>query len=231
MRLFHPLAAGLVAALLCLTTQAAAQDYSGGLPELSAQVQLVTAQNAMNQLAVEADPTRRRQNYSLAITSLTALYQLHGCEWALALLELIYAAEDCPQMYYGFSLDGRIALRVEELVLFNPIYEGRAVFLCQLESNSALTFSGSGEQRLQFVLADGSVMQPEELSAEHVLCEQLDSLAHTFLPPASLASGAATAFKQLYVLPEKSAGAVSTVRFNWSEYSFELPVPRGIRNR
>ena len=218
--------ASLLFALLATAPLLASENYSPSVADLSASVQLASAQNALEQLSGELEPSQRQTMYGLAITSLTALYQLHGCAWALAPLTNLYAQPDCPELFYGYSRDGRVALRVERLLLQNPAFANHRVYLCQLQSNSALSFTEPLQPSVVFHQPSG-VLHAELLDATHPLWPNLDKLAHTFVPPPLLHSGAASAFKQLYALPSTGEVELSKVTFNWSDYSFEINVPGG----
>ena len=101
------------------------------------------------------------------MVSLTGLYRLHGCQWALPKLAAIASAPDCPEMYYGITADGRMSVTIDRLDLRNPVFEGYAIYLCTLESTTSevLEHKAGGQRCLEFRLPGAVTLDAEELTA------------------------------------------------------------------
>jgi len=219
----------LMLALITLAWSAAARaevrgsGYEPRLAEYSAVTLLSSARVALSELAVLTEASERRLRCSAAVSSLTALYQLHGCEWALPALRDVCRHPDCPDLHLGYTSDGRVGLRLEPLELRNPVFEQYTVYLCTLQSNTALDLTAAEAGPLTVQLRDGSQISAQPLSPEHELWPQLDRLIHTFQPPAALPSGAGIAYKQLFAVPRLSRERISAVSLLWGAYEFEVP--------
>jgi hypothetical protein len=219
----------LVLMVLALAWSVAAQAkspnsvYQPGPAEYSVVALLGSAQVALSELATLTDADERRLRCSSAISALTGLYQLHGCEWALPALRAVYRHPECPDLHLGYTRDGRVSLRLEPLELRNPAFEQYTVYLCTLESNTALDLAAADSGPLTFEQRDGTQVSAQSLSPGHELWPHLDRLAHTFLAPAALPSGSGIAYKQLFAVPQLSRERISAVSLLWGAYEFELP--------
>jgi len=197
--------------------------YQPGPAEYSAAALLGSARVALSELAVQTDAGERRLRCSAAISALTGLYQLHGCEWARPALRSVYHHPECPDLHLGYTRDGRVCLRLEPLELRNPVFEQYTVYLCTLESNTALDLSAADSGPLILELRDGTQVSAQSLAPEHELWPHLDRLAHTFQAPAELPSSSGIAYKQLFAVPQLSRERISAVSLLWGAYEFELP--------
>jgi hypothetical protein len=220
----------LLAVLMCaagilLATAARAQDggYAPSPADLSASALLTTARGALAALDGELAAVDRAAQFNAALTALTGLYQLHGCQWALPQLRTLLARPDATGLHCGYSADGRVLLYVQPLDLQNPAFADYTVLLCTLESHSALELAGVTASPLTLTLADGATLQAEPLTPAHPLYNRLDKLADTFTPPSALPSGTGIAFKQLLALPRPGTSAVSAVLLSWGCYEMEVP--------
>ncbi len=217
------LAAALV--LIPFTRIAAAEESCTVLPALAdaeALGCLMVARNSLAEYPLQTTDLERRIRLSSAIEALTALDQLYGCEWARPVLEEVRGYPDCPALIIGFSRDGRVMLRVEELELQNPAFTGDLVCLCTLESRSALNLGGDTAAALGLTLADGTVLEALPVDEAHPRWEQLENLAGSFHPPAQLLSGAGMSFKQ-YFLISVSFESISAVSLVWGDYGIIQP--------
>jgi hypothetical protein len=162
--------------------------------------------------------------FDSAAESLTALYQLYGCEWAADELRALYAREIAPELRIGYSTDGRVQLRVEPLDLLNPAFEKYTVLLCTLRSETAADIVSDAPAALLVTVPDGVLLRAESVTQSHPLWRHLRRLAPQFGPPQALPSGAGIGFKQLYAVPRSSLPLNQcTVLLAWGGLSFELP--------
>jgi hypothetical protein len=218
----------LLALLVITTTLATAGDGSEtgfipGAAELSAVSFLASAHLALQELQELESPPERRLRCSTAIAALTGLYQLHGCTWALPVLRSVYQHPDCPPMHMGYSLDGRLSLRIEPMELFNPAFDQYVVFLCTFESNTSLDLTGGSSGLLNIELSDGTLSEAQPLTPDHQLWEQLSNLAPTFAPASALPSGAGSAFKQLFAAKGIADADIQAVSLDWGAYALRVP--------
>jgi hypothetical protein len=207
-------------------TQAAA-PAAAELAAANTATLLSSAREALGKLAQPPagdGPGQPRIYFSAAAESLTALYQLHGCNWAVPELHRLYARADAPPLALGFSPDGRVLLRVEPLELKNPVFDGYTVLLCTFNSETARDIRDGGAGAVLLRLPDGSALSAQAVQAGHPLWPHLDKQARQFQPLRSLPSGAGIVFKQLYAIPRRdlrfNACAVS---LDWGGYHFVLP--------
>jgi len=220
---------GCILALLILATSlATASDgaeagFIPGVAELSAVTLLASVHMALQELQELESPTERRLRCSTAIAALTGLYQLHGCTWALPVLRSVYQHPDCPPMHMGYSMDGRLSLRIEPMELFNPAFDQYVVFLCTFESNTSLNLTGGSSGLLNIELSDGTLFDAQPLTPDHQLWEQLSNLAPTFAPANALPSGAGSAFKQLFAAKVMADADIQAVSLDWGAYALRVP--------
>jgi len=216
----------IVALVLCVSAARAAGppelEYIPGVHDANALGMLVLAHSALEEYSRESSTLERRINCSTAVEALTGLYQLYGCEWALGALRRAGGLPECPPLIIGYSLDGRLRLRVENLELKNPAFAGSTVCLCTLQSQSSLDLTGDPAAVVEFILADGTHITPVAVDESHPQWEQLDRLAATFLAPDKLLSGSSVAFKQFFAL-EVPLGSVSAVSLVWGNYGMVVP--------
>lgn len=218
----------LLALLIIAATLAAADDgaepgFIPGVAELSTASFMASVHLALQELQELENPTERRLRCSIAIAALTGLYQLHGCTWALPVLREVYQHPDCPPMHIGYSLDGRLSLRIEPMELFNPAFDDYTVFLCTFESNTSIALTSENNGLLTIELSDGTLFEAQPLTPDHQLWEQLSSLAPTFAPADALPSGASIAFKQLFAAKDMAVADIQAVSLDWGAYGLRVP--------
>jgi len=221
-------ALGALLAVVQFTTLAVADDSISptAAADYSAVKLLAAAQTSLASLNQEQDELARDISYRTAVTSLTGLYRLHGCQWAYPTLLEVAGQPDCPEMYYDISADGRLAVTVDRLELRNEVFQGYAIYLCTLESMTAevLSRGKAGKPALEFELAGGGILPAESLTPEHPLWQQLSRLKSTFLPPESLYPGSAFSFKQVFLLPEGHMKGAQAAVLRWGDYGLRMPV-------
>ena len=203
--------------------------YVPSVADTSAAALLASARDALTLLAGETEKQTRDIAYAQAVTALTGLYQLHGCQWALPPLKRVLRAADCPDVHVGYSRDGRLLLRVEALPVRSQAFAGYAVYLCTLESHTALDLSAASTQGLCIKLRGGRSAFAEQLAPEHPLWKKAGPIAGTFAPVDEVASGAARAFKQVFAVPGAEPGGglprarIAAVSLHWGEYDIDVP--------
>jgi hypothetical protein len=213
----------------CIPGTIAAAPYLPSPADTSAEAWLSSAQEAMQQLEGVENPQEQRISFTQAIAALTALYQLHGCEWALEPLVQLYHRPGCPDMHVGYAADGRLMLRIERLELQNPAFTQYAVYLCTLECHTALDLRADTVGRLQFNLADGTQIEAQQIDTAHPLWPNLQRLANTFQPVHSVPAGTGQSFKQVFALspalptPDAPSGRILAVSLQWGDYGIDLP--------
>lgn len=203
--------------------QSTDERWQPGLHEWSSMALLAGAQDALAQLENEQTQFQRRIYLTGALSSLSALYQLHGLEWALARLLPLYEDPDCPEIHFGYSGDGRLRLTVEPLELKNPAFSEYTVLLVTLESNTGKEIRAASFGSLEVKLPGGITIIPEQLSPGHELWERVKQLADTFEPPPFIYPGAATAFKQVFALKDLGSKRVLAVSLEWDGYTIGVP--------
>ena len=205
----------------------AAPHYIPQAAEVSAVTMLSTARTALFKLDNSTDKLEREIAFDQAISGLTVLYQLHGCNWALEPLISVYNREDCPDLHVGYSRDGRLCLRVQRLVLKDPVYRDWAVYLCTFESNSSLTLKADDAGRLTFELKDGSTIIASALNANNPLYKKLGRMAETFRPVSEVPPGTGQSFKQVVAVRGRpgrlNPGGISAVSLRWGKYLVKVP--------
>ena len=151
----------------CPTTSTAEPDAGNwqlGLHDISAMSLIAGAQDALAQLELDQRPAQRTIYLTSAMSALSALYQLHGFEWAMERLLPLYNEPGCPDIHFGYSTDGRIRLTVEPMELRNPVFNDYTVMLVTIESNSGELISAESFSSLSVELQDGVVVLPDYLS-------------------------------------------------------------------
>lgn len=211
------------ATLLAAPAQAAEQAYLPTATDASALAWLSSARGALDRLDAQQNEIDRQVAHDTVVSALTALYQLHGCQWARSPLLATLRRPDATGMHTGYSSDGRVVLRVEPLKLRNPIYDKYTIMLCTLESNTSLELDGQPAGMLILRYSGGRQLSAEPLTAEHPLAGALAGLEGTFDPPLKLPSGAGISFKQVFAIPRTSTQPVSAVRLQWGRYTIEVP--------
>jgi hypothetical protein len=201
----------------------APDGFTPGHADVLAAGWLASAREALVLLANEPPGMQQDVYFSQAVCALTALYQLCGCEWALPRLRELYARPGHSELRFGYSPDGKISLRVERLELQNPAFDGYAIYLCTLQSETAQTLQGSASARLGFELLDGGHVSAAMLDEAHPLYPRLDQLQDSFSAPPLLPSGAALAFKQIFTVASIPVNRVSAVRLEWGGQTVEIP--------
>ena len=186
---------------------------------------LAVAREGLELLGQAETEQERRIAFFTAIDGLTALYQLHGLQWAKEKLDWLYAQPDCPWLITGYSADGRIYLRVQDLEVQNPAFDGYTIVLCQFASHSALDISADSAGALECELAGGTRLDADWLTVTHPLWPNLAWGEETFQAPASVPSGFSPSYKQIFAVPGLSIQDVSAVRLEWGAYQFELRKP------
>ena len=197
----------IVSLCLCPLTSHAEpgdEDWQPGLHDISAMVLIAGAQDALAQLESEQKPSQRKIFLTSALSSLSALHQLHGFETAMERLLLLYNDPDCPDIHFGYSNDGRVRLTVEPLELKNPVFSEYTVMLITIESNCGELIRAESIGSLGVELPDGVLVLPDQLSPEHELWENIKRLADTFEPPLFIDPGSSSAFqiRWIPVLPD-----------------------------
>jgi hypothetical protein len=211
------------AMLLAAPALAAEQAYLPTVADASAIAWLSSARGALERLDIQQNEVDRQVAYDTVVSALTALYQLHGCQWAQSPLLATLRRPDATLMHTGYSIDGRVALRVEPLQLRNPIYEKYTIMLCTLESNTSQDLDGAPAGLLCLRYADGKALSAEPLTPGHPLAAALAGLEGTFDPPQVLPSGVGISFKQMLAVARDSTQPVSAVRLQWGRYTIEIP--------
>jgi hypothetical protein len=212
---YEPSVADLSAAGLLATARDALLRLDEVAPLPGAETAASASAGAAEDPKASINDVDRDALFGTAIAALTALYQLHGCRWALAPLRELYQRPGCPPMHLGYSADGRVLLRVEPLQLRKPVFADYTVLLCTLESNTALHLQQNSAALLRVMLLDGSVIEAQALTTSHPLYGDLSRLADTFAPPPELPSGAQIAFKQLFDTPGVTNLPISAVLLSW----------------
>lgn len=203
--------------------------YVPSVADTSAAALLASARDALTLLGSKAATQERDIAYAQAVTALSGLYQLHGCQWALPPLKRLLGAPDCPDVHVGYSRDGRLLLRVEALPVHNPAFAGYAVYLCTLESQTSLDLDATGPQGLSIKLRGGRSVAAEQITPQHPLWGRVGPIAGTFAPVDAMPSGGGRAFKQAFALPGAEPGEafpharIATVSLHWGRYVIDLP--------
>jgi hypothetical protein len=212
--------------MLCMPGLCRADDYTPTAADLSAAQLLVQARGALADLELPAAALAavdREVAFNTALQALTALYQLHGCEWALpALLDLRQQA-DCPDSHSGWSIDGRVELLLQRLELRSPEFANYTLWLCTLSSNTPQVLDGPQLAPLLVLKVDGGEQRAEPLSPAHALWPKLENLAGTFEPQGAPVPGAALSFKQIFAVPNLGPEDISRVELAWGSYVIEVP--------
>jgi hypothetical protein len=211
------------AALLAAPARAAQQAYLPTAADAAALAWLSSARGALARLDAQQNEIDRQVAHDTVVSALTALYQQHGCQWALRPLLATLKRPDSTGMHTGCSSDGRVVLRVEALALRNPVYDKYTLMLCTLESNTSLELDGQPAGLLILRYAGGRQLSAEPLTAEHPLAGALAGLEGTFDPPLNLPSGAGISFKQVFAVPRTSTKPIAAVRLQWGRYTIEVP--------
>lgn len=198
-------------------------EFKPRLADYSAVMLLSSARVALDELQTVEEASERRLRCAAAISALVGLYQLHGCLWALPALRTVYKHRDCPDLHVGYSEDGRIRIRLEPLELRNPAFNGYTVYLCTLQSNTALDLTAEEQGALTVYLTDQAQLSAVSVNPQHELWPALDRIAHTFAAPAALPSGAGIAYKQLFAVPRLSRDRISAVSLWWGDYQLTVP--------
>ena len=209
---------------LALAANAAAQDtavWQPGHHESSAFLRLAAALDSLDQLESEESPQQRSILTKVAIDSLTALYQLHGCAWALEWLTALYASPECPPFMVGYSSDGRLRLQVDQMELQHPDFSKHGILLVALESRTASTLEAESAKPLEITI-DGRRHTAVPLTQEHPAWQRLKNIAGTFAAPPLLPPGSGIAFKQLFTVPADDIVRFSAVSLEWGEYHLQL---------
>jgi hypothetical protein len=193
----------------------------------SALALLTAANQALAQLETAESDADKQASYYLALESLIGLYQLHGCSWALPALHRLYARADCPELYIGYSADGRVRLRVELMELRNPAFESYTFYLVTLECNSAKTLHSDEWEPMTIALQGGKSLIAERIHAQHALWPNLRRIADTFEPTRSLEPTLGKSFKQVYAVKVDPA-QIENMRLVWGGYSITVPVSKWV---
>ncbi|MCB1188098.1 hypothetical protein KDL29_13110 [bacterium] len=217
----------LTAFILLLASAAHAREDAGQLGVGDAYAvellsQLRSAYRGIERERAEGNELALRIQFDLAISSLAALDQLFGFDWARRRQAAMLHEADCPDIHIGYSDDRRLQLRIEPLELKNPAFEGQLVLLCTLESLQDTDVHTEDRGQLQLKLSDGSTRTAELLAPEHPLWEHLGSQADAFLSPDYLPSGHNVVFKQLYSAPAPGRNSISAVSLDWDQRHFGL---------
>ena len=197
--------------------------WQPGLHDMSSMALLAGAQDAFSQLELEQTPFQRTIYLTSALSSLSALYQLHGFEWAMERLLPLYSDPDCPDIHFGYSADGRVRLTVEPMELRNPAFNEFTVMMVTIESNCGDILTAESFGPLKVELTDGLAISPDQLSPGHELWERIERLADTFYPPPVIHPGNSTAFKQVFAVQGLSSEQVLAVSLEWDGYFISVP--------
>lgn len=225
-----PLASLVLA--LALLLPAAAADAAGSptaieLANANTVALLAAAREARDKLDNPPpgdDPGQAKIYFDTAVDCFNALYQLHGCEWAVPELRGLYARPDAPPLRLGFSPDGRVLLRVEPLDLLSPVYADYTVLLCSFGSQTSREYREAAQGDLQVTLPDGTPLALEQLDPAHPLWPSLERMALQYAAPGELPSGAGVAWKQLYAVPRSALDLNACgLSLDWGGYRFDLP--------
>lgn len=157
----------------------------------------------------------RDSAFNAALSSLTQLYEVYGCAWALPQLRALHKDPRRTQMLQGWAAGGQLSLRVEPLALQNPAFEGWSVLLVTLVSETAENLRAGDASALSLTLADGNTLSPERLAKDHPLWPKLGKMAGTFKTPEVLPSGQGKAFKQLFAVPLDSLD-IQSASLRWA---------------
>src|SRR5438552_6163 len=195
----------LLPAVCCLLLCSAAHvPTAAALANADTVALLSAARDALHKLdfpPADDGPGQPRIYFDAAASSLTALLQVHGCQWAAPELRQLYARKDAPPLRLGYSADGRIELRAEPLDLKNPAFAQYSVVLVTLTSHTARTLKDAGQASLALALPEGKAIPAPRIGPQHPLWKHLQRIAPTFATPALVPSGTGVAFKQLYAIP------------------------------
>ncbi len=218
----------LVVLALCLwpvasTAETGDEDWQLGLHDISAMALIAGAQDALSQLELDQTPSQRKIFLTSALSAFSALYQLHGFEWAMERLLPLYNDPGCPDIHFGYSIDGRVRLTVEPMELKNPVFDEYTVMLVTIESNSGDLISAETFGSLSVELQDGVVVFPDQLSQGHELWENIWRLADTFEPPPLIHPGSSSAFKQIYEVKNLGSKQILAVSLEWDGYIISVP--------
>lgn len=184
---------------------------------------LIIARGALTGIAEGSEGIQRDVHFRDAITSLTALYQLAGCQWAENALLDVLSEQDAPKLRAGYSRDGRILAMVEPLDLKNEAFADYTIFLVSLDSNSGQILEGQLDSTLTCELTNGQTVKAHGLDETHPLWEKLSRSAHTFKPAGSLYPLSGFTFKQVYLASEIPFGSISSVSLLWGQYKLVVP--------
>lgn len=175
--------------------------YAPGVTDQHARGLLEGAVQALFDLEMTGPGIDRDGAFNAALSSLTELYEVYGCQWALPKLRALHQDPRRTQMLQGWAAGGKLSLRVEPLELQNPAFRGYSVLLVTLVSETAENLRAGDKSALSLTLADGGSLSAEPLSERHPLWKSLGKMAGTFKAPEVLPSGQGKAFKQLYAVP------------------------------
>jgi hypothetical protein len=200
---------------------AAGSSFEPGAADASAFALLSSARRSLD-LIRAGEQQDRVILFSTAISALTALQELHGCEWAAVPLRELYAMDECPDLHIGHSVDGRLSLRLQRLELFNPAFDEYTLYLATLEGNTSQVLEGGAPAALNLELLDGSPISAEAVTAQHPLWPRLERLAGTFDPPAQVVPGVAVSFKQVYSVPRLSRRDIAAASLRWGDYDLRV---------
>jgi hypothetical protein len=189
----------------CRATEAGpGSSYRPRVTDLHVRALLDSAVQALADLEVTEAGIDRDSAFNAALSSLTELYEVYGCEWALPRLRELHRDPRRTQMLQGWAQGGKLSLRVEPLELQNPAFRGWTVLLVTLVSETSENLQAGDASALSVTLADGTDIAPERLSKGHKLWQKLGKMAGTFKAPEILPSGQGKAYKQLFALPRES---------------------------
>jgi len=220
--LFLLLAAGFLAPVFAAQEPEPA-GYAMPASDFSALQSLIVARKALLGIETEEAGIQRDVDYRDAITSLTALYQLHGCLWAHDALAEVLAMEDAPRLRAGYSLDGRILAMVEPLDLRNEAFDDYHVFLVSMDSNSGQILRGQQDSSLVCELSDGRQVEAQSLDESHPLWKKIARAAHTYQPVGSLYPLSGFTFKQVFLVSDVPFDSISSVSLVWGPFKLVVP--------
>jgi hypothetical protein len=213
----------LVVALITTRLALADATYTPTTPDLSAIALLTSSRLALHNMARANTTADRDSAFYAAIESLVGLYQLHGCTWALPKLREVYAQPDAPDLFIGYSADGRVRLRAEEMELKNPAFASYTFYLVTLESHTSKTITVDETAPLVVHKRDGTTLTAEKIDEGHKLWPNLSGLKGTFEAPRKLPPVFGISFKQVYAVKLKAA-QIDKLTLQWGEYGLEVPV-------
>jgi hypothetical protein len=210
--------------LLGLTQSVAgAETYTPSTPDLSAVALLTSARLALHNISAAETTADRDSAFGAAIESLVGLYQLHGCTWAVPMLREVYAKPHSPELFIGYSADGRVRLRCEEMELKNPAFASYTFYLVTLESHTARAINAGKLAPLSVHKRDGTKLTADKIDASHKLWPNLSGLKGTFEAPGLLPPVYGITFKQVYAAKLKGQ-QIEKLTLQWGEYGLEVPV-------